>query len=270
MAVVAVVAVGRGSAGRPCGTGRNAVRRVPAAAGCAAPGLFPSARARAAAGSGRRPGSRACSPAWLQHSPRYKQGNAPALGAADNMFLGFVLSCIISRALALSCNTPAPPWLSQPRAPALVSLPGGAAWVPHPPPWVEIPRATPDGTFALAALLSNLPKTARGEAQEGTLASKPPVRPSDTDRCHPQPSCPLPTRGQTPRQPNKPGPIQHADTGWLPSPSTHVLCPNMFLETEKRVCSLDLFTCTLKRAAVPGKMRSPRSVAECRCWPEPR
>lgn len=126
-----------------------------------------------------------------------------------------------------------------------------------PPCGSRSPVLAAEGTFALAALLSNLPKTARGEAQEGTLASKPPVRPSDMDRCHPRPAGPLPTRGQTPRQPNKPGPIQHADTGWLPSPSTDVLCPNMFLETEKRVCSLDLFTCTLKRAAVPGKMRSP-------------
>lgn len=74
-----------------------------------------------------------CSPARLQHSPRYKQGNAPTLGAADSMFLGFVLSGIITCALALSCNTPAPSRLSQSYASASVSLPEGAGWVPHPP-----------------------------------------------------------------------------------------------------------------------------------------
>lgn len=93
------------------------------------------------------------------------------------------------------------------------------------------------------------PKAAGRKAQEGTFSNGFSVRLSDTN-CD-IPDLP-PAREQTSAAPNAHSPTQHTDTWSLLSLYTQVFCPNIFLQTEKCVYSLNLFTCSLNAPQSQG------------------
>lgn len=76
------------------------------------------------------------------------------------------------------------------------------------------------------------------EAQEGTLASKAPVEPSDTRQCHPRPASLLPTREQTSRWLNKPSPSQPIQD---PSASFHSRMLSKHVSRDRRARELTRF-----------------------------